>query len=291
MSSLDQPESSNSDEEFTLEAVAPDIFLCRERYYTSDNVANLYVVRGSKLDLVIDTGVGLWDFASFLRGKKLIGTKPYCAVATHIHFDHAGGLHQFENVAIHTAEATALEQGDSYEAFCVFFESECGKKPHEGWKPQDYKLKAAAPTRLLNDGDVFDLGDKQIEVLHLPGHSRGSIVLFFREKGILFSGDVVYDGTLYDFLPYSNVPDYVRSFERLVDLAPSVERVLPGHGKFFDSQRLTTLSNSYLDQATTCYECSLTLPKLFVTLVMKGKHTKEACPRCCYFACCCHYCI
>lgn len=274
-----------------VEAVAADIFLCRERYYTSDNVANLFVVQGTTQDLVIDTGVGLWDFAAFLRKKGLIGQKPHCAVATHIHFDHAGGLHQFEEVAIHEAEASALERGDSYEAFCFMTESECGKRPDKDWKAKNYKLRAARPTRLLRDGDIFDLGDKKLEVLHLPGHSRGSIALFLRQNGILFSGDVVYDGTLYDFLPYSQVSSYVQSFETLVELAPQVERVLPGHGDMFDRQRLLELSNAYLDKATTCYECSLVIPKFLTTVIMKGKHTDEACPRCCYFACCCHHCV
>ena len=68
------------------------------------------------MDLVIDPGLGLWDLPSFLRLSGLCdGSKPVMAVATHVHFDHAGGLHQFAQVAVHELEATALGEGDDYE--------------------------------------------------------------------------------------------------------------------------------------------------------------------------------
>lgn len=70
-------------------------------------------------------------------------------------------------------------------------------------------------------GDVINLGDRQLTVLHMPGHSRGSISLHDRENKLLFSGDVVYDGSMIDWLPYSRVSDYIGSCERLVGLVDS----------------------------------------------------------------------
>lgn len=70
-------------------------------------------------------------------------------------------------------------------------------------------------------GDVINLGDRQLTVLHMPGHSRGSICLHDRENKLLFSGDVVYDGSMIDWLPYSRVSDYISSCERLVGLVDS----------------------------------------------------------------------
>ena len=61
----------------------------------------VWLVQGSTADLVIDTGIGLLDLPGFLKQKGLIGNKPVTAVANHTHFDHSGGLHQFENFAIH----------------------------------------------------------------------------------------------------------------------------------------------------------------------------------------------
>ena len=48
----------------------------------------------------------------------------------------------------------------------------------------------------IGEGDVIDLGDRAFEVLHLPGHSPGSIGLWDPAAGTLFSGDAIYDGPL-----------------------------------------------------------------------------------------------
>lgn len=70
-------------------------------------------------------------------------------------------------------------------------------------------------------GDVINLGNRELTVLHMPGHSRGSICLHDRENKLLFTGDVVYDGHMIDWLPYSHVRDYISSCERLVGLVDS----------------------------------------------------------------------
>jgi glyoxylase-like metal-dependent hydrolase (beta-lactamase superfamily II) len=62
------------------------------------------------------------------------------------------------------------------------------------------EIDAAPATRLVEDGEVIDLGDRAFEVLHLPGHSPGSIGLWDPATGTLFSGDAVYDGPLLDEL-------------------------------------------------------------------------------------------
>ena len=52
---------------------------------------------------------------------------------------------------------------------------------------------------------MVDIGNRHFEVLHLPGHSPGSIGLWEEASGTLFSGDAVYDGPLLDELPTSNI--------------------------------------------------------------------------------------
>ncbi|XP_010773026.1 metallo-beta-lactamase domain-containing protein 2-like, partial [Notothenia coriiceps] len=102
--------------------------------------------------------------------------------------------------------------------------------------------------------DVINLGDRQLNVLHMPGHSRGSICLHDRDNKMLFSGDVVYDGAMIDWLPYSHVSDYISSCERLVGLVDSeqVDQVLPGHYNTFGAKRLHRIASSYISRAGTC---------------------------------------
>lgn len=88
-------------------------------------------------------------------------------------------------------------------------------------------------------GDVINLGNRQLTVLHMPGHSRGSICLHDRENKLLFTGDVVYDGHMIDWLPYSHVSDYIGSCERLVGLVDSEQVLVTQQGA---SEHLRPLS-------------------------------------------------
>ncbi|MEJ0007003.1 MAG: MBL fold metallo-hydrolase [Steroidobacteraceae bacterium] len=89
-------------------------------------------------------------------------------------------------------------------------------------------MRPAAPaTRLVDEGDVIDLGDRVFEVLHLPGHSPGSIGLLESRTGTLFSGDAIYDGPLLDDIPGSDIAAYIRTMRRLLTLSVTV---VLGHG-------------------------------------------------------------
>jgi len=59
-------------------------------------------------------------------------------------------------------------------------------------------MVGAAPTKTMNEGDVVDLGDRVLQLPHLPGHSLGIIGLWHARSGVLFSRDAFYDGPLLD---------------------------------------------------------------------------------------------
>lgn len=107
-----------------------------------------------------------------------------------------------------------------------------------------YTVQPVEPTRLVADGDAIELGDRVFVVLHLPGHTPGSIALWEADTGILFSGDVIYDGLLLDDLPGSDISDYVVSMERLRALP--VSAVHAGHYPSFGRGRFLQLIDDYL---------------------------------------------
>ena len=275
------------EEFFSVQQVDEGVFLCRERFYHSGNRANIWLVQGSTADLVIDSGLGIWDLAKFLRNRHLIGEKPVQAVATHVHFDHSGGLHQFENVAIHANEADALESGDNFETVTMVTNSEIASE----WKADDYRVIAVKPTRVLTEGDIFDLGNKTLTVLHLPGHSRGSIGLLDEEAKVPFSGDAVYDGSMIDWLPYSSVNDYIRTCERLLQLSAVVKKVCPGHFGMFDGKRLHQLATDYISNANACHRVLSGCIKGIASVILRGHNTSNLPCKCLYFTCCCCYCF
>jgi glyoxylase-like metal-dependent hydrolase (beta-lactamase superfamily II) len=116
--------------------------------------------------------------------------------------------------------------------------------PYAGFDPAAFRVQSAPLSAGLKDGDVLDLGDRSFEVLHLPGHSPGSIGLWERATGVLFSGDAIYDGPLLYSLPDSSVPDYARTLQRLLTL--EVDTVHAGHDPSFGRARLREVAKGYL---------------------------------------------
>ena len=172
------------------------LYLISEIHYWHWNRPNLWLIKGQTQDVLIDTGLGV---ASLREHIASLIDKPLLAIASHVHFDHVGGLHEFEHRAIHEAEAEAIRTGDAH---MILSEPEQGwiidehfeQLPYAGFMATEYSVKGTEPTQILHDGDVIDLGDRALEVLHLPGHSAGSIALYDAKRQELFSGDFVYDG-------------------------------------------------------------------------------------------------
>ena len=117
-------------------------------------------------------------------------------------------------------------------------------QPAENWTADDYAIISTSPTRQLTEGDVVDLGDRAFEVIHLPGHSPGSIGLWEPRTGILFSGDAIYDGALLDMLPDSSIRNYIATMKRLRSLP--VAMVHAGHEPSFGRERMVAIIDQYL---------------------------------------------
>ena len=66
--------------------------------------------------------------------------------------------------------------------------------PYRGFSASNYEVKACPHAQVIEHGDTIDLGDKALEVMHLPGHSSGSVGLYNPANQHFYSGDVVYDG-------------------------------------------------------------------------------------------------
>lgn len=205
---------------------------------------NLWHLRGRAHDLLLDSGMGVVP----LRAQvALLAERPVLAVASHTHYDHIGGHHEFAERAVHAAEAALLAAPGRAETLAAESVSDAifTALPPGGWDAGRYRVTPAPATRLLQDGEVIDLGDRRLEVLHLPGHSPGSIGLWEAASGILFSGDAIYDGRLSDDCYHSNREDYRRSLERLLALPLRV--VHGGHFASFGRERCHALIRAWLN--------------------------------------------
>lgn len=132
---------------------------------------------------------------------------------THSHYDHASAAGYFKGIAkiaIHEEEMKLLKLQKFASVFGIRF-------------------KAFEPDILLKGGEVFELGEAKLEVIHTPGHSPGSVCFYEPKKKWLFSGDTVFAyGSFgrYD-LPGGNGRLLLESIEKLSKL--EVENLYPGH--------------------------------------------------------------
>lgn len=205
---------------------------------------NIWHVRGRDRDMLVDSGMGV---VSLREWVPLVTERALTAVASHTHFDHIGCHHEFDDRAVHEAEADILADperkailADPYVTDEIF-----DRLPPEPYQSATYGVRAAPATRRLADGDIVDLGDRHFEVIHTPGHSPGGIALWEASTGILFSGDIVYDGPLIEDTYHANAADYVRSMERLYDLP--VRIVHGGHFPSYDGDRHRAIIRAWLD--------------------------------------------
>lgn len=204
---------------------------------------NIWHVRGRDADLVIDTGMGLRPLPEEIAR---ISDRPQIALMTHSHFDHSAGLCDFETRCGHCTEAGIIADPSlaNTVADTGYVRAETFTAlPWEGFSHHDFKVRPAPLTRLLDEGDVIDLGDRTFHVFHLPGHSPGSIALYERSSGLLFSGDVIYDGALIDDLYHSDPEVLAASHARLRELP--VTTVHGGHFGSFGRARMIELLDEY----------------------------------------------
>ena len=224
---------------------------------------NIWHVRGRDRDLLVDSGLGI---ASLRAAALELFERPVTGVATHYHYDHSGGMLALgpgDERLVHPLEAPLVAStGGVWGSLLLSDMPDLADDlaawgypcppllvdavPYEGYDIAAYAPPSWTPTGIIDEGTIVDLGDRAFEVLHLPGHSPGSIGLWDAATGTLFSGDAVYDGPLLDRLPDSDIPTYVRTMERLLALAPAVTVVHAGHEPSFPGPHLTTLCTTYL---------------------------------------------
>lgn len=147
------------------------------------------------------------------------------------------------------------------------------------WREDFFIRKIGDRWRICTSG----AGD-EVTVLHVPGHTRGSIVCYHPREKSLFTGDFVYDcgdgGDLFDWLPTSSIGDYLRSANYMLDWLQEhdVEKIYPGHFRILnDKNRVRELLGQYIHSKEDC--CSRSTASCLQTLT-RG-FFKLGCFRCC----------
>lgn len=166
---------------------------------------------------VIDPG---WDGKVILAEAKQRGWRIEHIWLTHAHFDHLGG-------------SAAVADG-------------LNPPPQVALHPDDYQLwkmqggaplfgmdidPGPEPTIDLLPGLILRLGSVQLQVLHTPGHTRGSVSFYCQTAGVVFCGDLIFQGSIgRTDLPGGDYATLIHSIETQIIPLPDETRLLSGHG-------------------------------------------------------------
>lgn len=174
-----------------------------------------YLLTGTEKALLIDTGTGLGDLAGLVRELTDL---PVTVIATHAHLDHVGGAGQFDQVFVHQRDITRFERFMRTRPMRKVFIRTLSNLP--GISPGDVMKDPHKPSFIpIEDGHVFSLGERNIRVLHTPGHTKGSIVLIDDKEKLLFTGDNI-NVSLFMFMPDSvSIEEWQEGARAILELA------------------------------------------------------------------------
>lgn len=230
---------------YETDEIEPGLFRTSEPFVGRMFQANAFTVLGRDFDMQVDFGNGVLPF----RHALPLSGKPVIAVATHAHVDHIGGFHEFGTRLGHAAEAEGFATMAPEITFQAEFRDNAFgptlmKLPTPDFRLAEWALTPAPLTGVVQDGDRIDLGDRVFTVLHVPGHSPGSIALFDEVDGLLLAGDAIYEGQLVDDIAGASIKDYLATMTRLAIFDCRI--AYGGHGPGMERARMQSIASGYL---------------------------------------------
>ncbi|WP_409432594.1 MBL fold metallo-hydrolase [Litorimonas sp. RW-G-Af-16] len=195
--------------------LSPNVFAIGEPRYYQVNWS--YLIVGSEKALLFDTGPGIRDI-SVVVGS--LTDRPVHAMVSHLHFDHIGGFGHFEQTLMLDVPSIRSQLKDKtihpsrYQSL-AFID---GKK--------DMTLSVTA---WIEPGGSFDLGDRTLKIISAPGHTADSAVILDVDNKMMFTGDFLYQGSLYAMLPGSSRSAYAKSADLLISESSFDTLILGAH--------------------------------------------------------------
>ena len=184
---------------------------------------NCYLLTGSERALLIDTGNGLGDLGKVVRQLTSL---PVTVAVTHGHCDHAGGRGWFDAPChVHEADMSLSSRILSSRLASRVLVAKWASAKDFPAQPFDAGYTA------MTDGAVFELGGRSVSVVHLPGHTRGSVAFLDDRRKFMFVGDNLSHSDLWMHLPGAvSVEEWIPAAQRILKLSEKYI-VYSGHGE------------------------------------------------------------
>lgn len=222
-------------------------------YRISENPAiNSYLLIGSSMAMMIDTGGGFGNLRNVI--ESLVNV-PYLVVNTHGHFDHVAANYQFESVYISEEDSKLM---------CDFYDSPSEKASYfkllevlniqisNEMRINLENAKAPQDIRILEDNQEFDLGDRKVTCIKVPGHTKGCVAFLDSKSRILFNGDVILRHAELGLVGSTNLEIWKKGLEKLWSMRDRFDLTVAAHGHKSPSFR--PLEPEYIKRLISCAE-------------------------------------
>jgi glyoxylase-like metal-dependent hydrolase (beta-lactamase superfamily II) len=205
--------------------------------FTSTDDAAVYLISVDGRAAIVDAGCGGHGarLAANIHARGIGPGQVDYLLITHCHFDHTGGAGDLRTrfncaVVAHERDAAVLENGDSIRTAAHWYGTAMNP--------------VAVDLKLTGDCDQIVLGKRKVEVIHIPGHTPGSVVYLVESDGqrVLFGQDV--HGPLHDDFA-SDAKAYRQSLARMADLGADI--LCEGHfGIFRGADKVRAFIRSFM---------------------------------------------
>ena len=203
-----------------------------ENAFCESSYALCYLIEGQDYALLIDSILGMGNLKAFC---ETLTDKPIRLVNTHAHSDHFGGNFFFDHCYLHHRDIGFFQQSIGIRKEQIMEMAKGMALPeYQDMIEADDNFADWDPIRVfpVYDGDVFDLGGREIEVVEVGGHTPGSVVLIDHKTRIAYAGDACNGNTLLEFDNCLPVISYLRALLHLKDHQAEFDMVYGGHEIF-----------------------------------------------------------
>ena len=187
-----------------------------------------FLIEGSDKALLIDGLSGVGSLKAFVRELTEL---PVTLVNTHGHVDHIGADFEYKEVYIAPEDIPLMYAHSDMEMRLGFAKSGAmfAPLPTEP-KLSDVTVPGPVKTLPMKNGDIFDLGGVKLDVIAVPGHTRGTVVFLDRDRRIVYSGDACNRNTLVYGEESASIEEFKESLLHFKEFQPAFDGLWGGHG-------------------------------------------------------------